>query len=301
MHNELLGGHGNDTIFACPTGDVLWADFKPGGGAGQRDKLTGGTGRDFIYGGPGRNIISAGPATTSSSRATAAAASTAARATTSSTRAAATASATSSSPASASRRARRRARAAHRRGSCPRGSRRGRRASQRRRDRALLPGVRRVRRRDDERAVRAGRDVLRPRVRRRSTAARCARCGRCSPSQASDLSVVVRDVEADDETGSAHWTATYTFSATGRKVVNEIDARFRFRDGLAVEHHDAFSFFRWARQALGPAGARHGVEPDRPRARAQAGARVSSTRSWPSSLLPPDRASSRMVGACGSG
>ena len=80
-------------------------------------------------------------------------------------------------------------------------------------------------------------------------------------SQASDLTVVVRDVEADDETGSAHWTATYTFSATGRKVVNEIDARFRFRDGLAVEHHDAFSFFRWARQALGPAGLVMGSNP----------------------------------------
>ena len=61
VHNELLGGHGNDTIFAGPTGDVIWADFKPGGPKGQRDKMTGGTGRDFIYGGPGRNIISAGP------------------------------------------------------------------------------------------------------------------------------------------------------------------------------------------------------------------------------------------------
>jgi Ca2+-binding RTX toxin-like protein len=61
VHNELLGGHGNDVIFAGPTGDVLWADFKPGGRPGQRDELTGGAGRDFIYGGPGRNIIKAGP------------------------------------------------------------------------------------------------------------------------------------------------------------------------------------------------------------------------------------------------
>lgn len=60
VHNELLGGHGNDTIFGGPAGDVLWADFKPGGPKGQKDKITGGAGRDFIYGGPGRNVIAAG-------------------------------------------------------------------------------------------------------------------------------------------------------------------------------------------------------------------------------------------------
>ena len=70
--------------------------------------------------------------------------------------------------------------------------------------------------------------------------------------QAKDLSVQVRDVVADDEGGSAHWTAHYTFTATGRSVVNEIDARFRFRDGRVVEHHDRFSLWRWSRQALGP-------------------------------------------------
>jgi SnoaL-like domain len=70
--------------------------------------------------------------------------------------------------------------------------------------------------------------------------------------QAKDLSVVVRDVVADDETGSAHWTAHYTFTATGRPVVNEIDATFRFRDGKVVEHRDRFSLWRWSRQALGP-------------------------------------------------
>ena len=59
-HNELLGGHGNDTIFAGPAGDVIWGDFAPGGGAGQVDKLTGGDGKDFIYGSRGRNVIKAG-------------------------------------------------------------------------------------------------------------------------------------------------------------------------------------------------------------------------------------------------
>ena len=61
VHNELLGGHGSDTIFGGPHGDVLWADFMPNGPKRQRDRITGGAGRDFIYGGPGRNVIKAGP------------------------------------------------------------------------------------------------------------------------------------------------------------------------------------------------------------------------------------------------
>jgi Ca2+-binding RTX toxin-like protein len=60
VHNELLGGHGSDTIHAGPAGDVIWGDYLPGGGAGQVDRLNGGAGRDFIYGSKGRNIIRAG-------------------------------------------------------------------------------------------------------------------------------------------------------------------------------------------------------------------------------------------------
>src|SRR5205807_3819405 len=30
-HNELLGGHGSDTIHAGPWGDVIWGDYKPYG------------------------------------------------------------------------------------------------------------------------------------------------------------------------------------------------------------------------------------------------------------------------------
>ena len=60
VHNELLGGHGNDTIFAGPYGDVIWGDYMPNGPARQRDKLTGGDGNDFIYGSKGRNVIRAG-------------------------------------------------------------------------------------------------------------------------------------------------------------------------------------------------------------------------------------------------
>jgi hypothetical protein len=61
-------------------------------------------------------------------------------------------------------------------------------------------------------------------------------------------------IAADDETGRAHWEAHYRFSATGRHVHNIIEARFRFRDGLIVEHRDRFDFPAWSRQALGLSG-----------------------------------------------
>lgn len=70
------------------------------------------------------------------------------------------------------------------------------------------------------------------------------------------------DVTADDHSGTAHWTARYTFSRTGREVVNEIDALFRFDDGLIVRHHDDFDFRRWSKMALGrPHGLLFGWTP----------------------------------------
>ena len=66
-----------------------------------------------------------------------------------------------------------------------------------------------------------------------------------------DLRVEFRDVRADDAAGTAHWDAWYTFSGTGRKVHNAIDATFEFRDGLIVRHTDRFDLHRWAGQALG--------------------------------------------------
>ena len=71
--------------------------------------------------------------------------------------------------------------------------------------------------------------------------------------RAEDLEVKLAEHEAGDEHGSAHWLADYTFS-TGRKVHNDIHAEFRFERGLIAEHRDSFSFYAWARQALGPAG-----------------------------------------------
>ncbi len=80
-------------------------------------------------------------------------------------------------------------------------------------------------------------------------------------SRADDLEIVLGEHAAGGRTGSAHWTARYIFSRTGRHVVNEIDASFRFSDGLIVEHHDSFDFWKWSRMALGAPGLLLGWSP----------------------------------------
>jgi ketosteroid isomerase-like protein len=80
-------------------------------------------------------------------------------------------------------------------------------------------------------------------------------------SQARDLSVELHEHAGDAESGSARWVARYTFTRTGRPVVNDVRARFRFADGLIAEHDDEFSFHAWARQALGPPGLLLGWTP----------------------------------------
>ena len=81
-------------------------------------------------------------------------------------------------------------------------------------------------------------------------------------SRATDLSVELPDARADAEAGAARWIATYTFASTGRSVVNRVRSDFRFDDaGLIVEQQDDFPFWRWSRQALGPAGLTLGWTP----------------------------------------
>jgi ketosteroid isomerase-like protein len=76
-----------------------------------------------------------------------------------------------------------------------------------------------------------------------------------------DLRIELLEHEADETSGTAHWRAHYNFSQTGRDVVNDVHARFRFEDGLIVDHHDDFDFYRWSRQALGPTGLLLGWTP----------------------------------------
>ena len=80
-------------------------------------------------------------------------------------------------------------------------------------------------------------------------------------ARAADLEVTLDEAAGDDKAAHAAWTARYTFSRTGRPVVNRVRALMAFRDGLIVRHHDSFPFWRWAAQALGPAGAALGWFP----------------------------------------
>lgn len=79
--------------------------------------------------------------------------------------------------------------------------------------------------------------------------------------RATDLQLEASNVVADADSGSAHWEATYTFSGTGRRVHNVIEASFLFDGGRIVRHADAFDLYAWARQALGLKGVLLGWSP----------------------------------------
>ncbi|HQZ44801.1 MAG TPA: nuclear transport factor 2 family protein [Usitatibacteraceae bacterium] len=73
-------------------------------------------------------------------------------------------------------------------------------------------------------------------------------------SRAADLAIELESASADGGGGRARWTARYTFTKTGRKVENRVEAMFAFREGRIVRHYDRFSFWKWSAQALGPLG-----------------------------------------------
>ncbi|MAO63894.1 MAG: ketosteroid isomerase [Balneola sp.] len=74
----------------------------------------------------------------------------------------------------------------------------------------------------------------------------------CSGAREFELDFEVLD--ADENRGRARVEASYLFSITSRKVHNEIEAKFKFKDGLILRHRDDFRFYRWSRQAFGATG-----------------------------------------------
>ncbi len=58
----------------------------------------------------------------------------------------------------------------------------------------------------------------------------------------------------DEEYATCNWVASYTFSKTGRPVVNEVKANLRIQNGKITEHTDTFDLWKWSRQALGLPG-----------------------------------------------
>jgi len=100
-------------------------------------------------------------------------------------------------------------------------------------------------------------------------------------ARAKDFTLTFDNVRSDARSGAAHWLARYPFSQTGRVVVNDIQARFVFRDGLIAEHHDSFSLWKWSAQALGLKGQLLGWSPllqNRVREQASKGLRAFQAR-----------------------
>lgn len=83
----------------------------------------------------------------------------------------------------------------------------------------------------------------------------------CGRANTSGLRIEYSNISADDGHGSAHWEAWYSFGPGKRPVHNIIDAHFHLHNGLISEHFDSFSFWRWSRQAIGPAGLLLGWTP----------------------------------------
>jgi ketosteroid isomerase-like protein len=79
--------------------------------------------------------------------------------------------------------------------------------------------------------------------------------------RSADLAVTHRITSETERAVTAQWEARYTFTRTGRPVLNRIEATFTLEDGLIRTHRDHFSFWAWARQAFGPTGLLLGWTP----------------------------------------
>ncbi len=80
-------------------------------------------------------------------------------------------------------------------------------------------------------------------------------------SAGKDLTLSFKNIKSNDLSGSCQWDAFYTFSRTGRKVHNIIQAEFKFKNGKIIEHNDSFDLWRWSRMALGVSGVLLGWSP----------------------------------------
>ena len=80
-------------------------------------------------------------------------------------------------------------------------------------------------------------------------------------STSTDLKITFDGIQDDGERGRCRLEAFYSFSKTGRKVHNKINALFSFQDGLISRHSDSFDLWKWSSMALGPLGLLLGWTP----------------------------------------
>jgi hypothetical protein len=74
--------------------------------------------------------------------------------------------------------------------------------------------------------------------------------------RSADLRASIGDIRVvGHDKALARWRAQYIFTGTGRSIVNEVRAAYRFDDdGRIIDHVDAFDLQHWASQALGSKG-----------------------------------------------
>jgi ketosteroid isomerase-like protein len=53
---------------------------------------------------------------------------------------------------------------------------------------------------------------------------------------------------------NCNWKASYNFSKTGRRVINNGKAYMKIENGIITEHSDGWSFHKWSGQAIGVMG-----------------------------------------------
>lgn len=73
----------------------------------------------------------------------------------------------------------------------------------------------------------------------------------CDSQKNKDFKVIFSNIEISENNGSASWEAFYTFSKTGRKVHNQIQANFVVKDDKIIKHTDTFNLYKWSKQAMG--------------------------------------------------
>lgn len=71
---------------------------------------------------------------------------------------------------------------------------------------------------------------------------------------ASDFSIQFQINSSTNNKVYAYWEAQYTFSKTGRQVLNKIHAEFTLSNGAITHHTDSFNLWVWSRQAMGLTG-----------------------------------------------
>ena len=73
-------------------------------------------------------------------------------------------------------------------------------------------------------------------------------------TNAKDFSLEFDSIVCDEEYCTCNWIARYTFSKTGRRVINKVKAHIRIQNGKITEHTDDFDIYKWSRQAFGLPG-----------------------------------------------